>query len=659
MLSQAQTRTESRPETEVQAAQTVAAAPLSGLVRGAEWIAQRLALVAVLAVLLIAFANVSNVILRSLFATSLYGLNEINTLLVAIAVSSCLPYGMVRDAPLKITGLRDMMPPRVAVWFNFFGALFMMAFLAVVAWRIGAYAMRIGAANQTTVMTDIPKAPFFWGVAISVGLATLVQMAMAARAAANAVLATPRWGYPILVAIVLGIGWTSAVMAGLTTGTVLFGTYRPAPLTLSLIAVVLMWVITLLTVPLGAAMGITGILGAAAVLNSRISLEVLGAETISYITRDALSVLPLFLLMGAFAGVAGIGTDLYRLANVLIGHIRGGLAHASILACAGFGTLTGSSVATQMSIGKIALKEMQDRGYSNALCAGSIAAGGTLGQLIPPSGALIVYAVMTEQSVGRLFMGALIPGILAAILYMFVILIWVLLFPQHATRREGRTSMAELLSVSLATWSVLLLLGIVLGGIYFGVFTELEAGSVGAAGAFLIALARGRLNFSTFWKTMGDTTITLSMMYSLIFGVVMLSFFFGVAYLPQTFVAWVNSFGMTPIMVVVTLVACYLLLGTIMDEFAMMVITIPIFVPLVVNLGFDPIWWGVLTMLCMSAGAISPPAGLNIFVISSLDPRIPLSQVYLGCTMFFISAVIKIGLLIAFPALVTWLPNTM
>ncbi|MFT3752516.1 MAG: TRAP transporter large permease subunit [Paludibacter sp.] len=629
------------------------------LQRFLELASQRLALIAVAAVLLIACANVTDVVLRNFFSLSLYGLNEINALLVAIAVSTCLPYGMARDAPLRIAILKGRVTPAAEMWCGALAATCMLLFLALLAWRMGAAARNIGLTNQTTVMTEIPKAPFFWAVAVAISLAAVVQAVAAIRLMSQALTSSPRYGLWILAAGVIVLGYATLALLSLVPAGWLAAIRPDTPLLLTGLAFLLMWVAILATVPLGAAMGLTGIIGTAVLISAPVSLEVLGSETASYITRDALSVLPLFLLMGALAAVAGIGTDLYRLAYALFGHIRGGLAHASILACAGFGTMTGSAVATQMTIGKIALKEMQQRGYSNELGAGSIAAGGTLGQLIPPASALILYAVMTEQSVGRLFMGAIIPGVLATLLYMATVTVWTLLYPHHAPRRAERSSLAEVVDATRKSWSVLLLLGVVLSGIYFGFFTELEAGSVGAVGAFLIALLRGKLNPKTFWATMGETTITLAMMYTLIFGVVMLSFFFGVAQLPQAFVGFVQGLGLEPLMVVICLVLCYLILGTVMDEFAMMVITIPIFAPLVASLGFDPIWWGVLTILCMEAGAISPPFGLNIFVISALDPRIPLSSVYRGCWPFFASALFKIAVIIAFPVLVTWLPSHM
>lgn len=630
-------------------------ARVSGLIEG---LARRVASVAVAAVLLIAFANVIDIVLRNLFGTSLYGLNEINAYLVAIAAATCLPYGLHVGAALTINALSQRVSAPVRIAMGVLSSLMVMIFCGLLGWRILKVAQSMASTDQTTVMTDVPTAPFVYAMSIAIVIAALV-MAVKVVETLQAAFRTDGLAAPVGATVVLGlVSWALLALLGFVPTSPFYLLAPASPLTLALVVFVSMWVLILLTVPIGIAMGIAGLIGTATLLENSLSLDVLGSEVTAFVLQDSLSVLPLFLLMGAFASVAGIGSDLYRLAYALVGHIKGGLAHASILACAAFGTLTGSSVATQMSIGRIALFEMRERHYSAELAAGSIAAGGTLGQLIPPSSALILYAIMAEQSVGQLFIGAIIPGLLATLLYMTTVVVWLIFFPKHA-EPGPKAPTSELVAAAKSAWSVLLLLGVVLGGIYFGFFTELEAGSVGAAGAFLIAAARGKINANTFWTTMADTTRTLAMMYSLIFGVTMLSFFFGISGVPAAFIDFINSLGLSPLGAVICLILCYLVLGTAMDAFAMMVITIPIFVPLVESLGFDPIWWGVITIMCVEAGMISPPFGLNIFVISALDSRIPLSTVYRGCWPFFGSSVIKIILLILFPALVTFLPSTM
>ena len=623
-------------------------------------VGRRLSAVAVASILLIAFANVSEIILRNAFHTSIYGLNEINALLVAIAVSTCLPTGLATGAALTINVLGDRVSNRTKAWLDVISTALMFVFFALATWRVWATASTMANTNQTTIMTSIPKAPFFWGMSIAIAFASLILLIQVLRKTSAIVRNSENKTTSTIIALVLLIAIVHPVLALFhVVPTDFYQNFAPEnDLVLAAVAFIAMWILVLMTVPIGVAMGLVGLVGAATVLNASLSMEVMGSEITDFITRDALSVLPLFLLMGAFATVAGIGSDLYKLAHALVGHFRGGLAHASILACAGFGTLTGSSIATQMSIGQIALVEMKQRNYSSELASGAIAAGGTLGQLIPPSSALILYAVLTEQSVGRLFMGAIIPGILATILYMAATTVWLYMFPKHA-ESGPKATFKEVADAAKGAWSVLLLLTFVLGGIYFGFFTELEAGSVGAAGAFLIALARGRMTSTNFWSTMASTTMSLALIYSMIFGVTILSFFFGITDVSSAFVSFVDTLGLTPLGVVLALVMIYLVLGTAMDPFATMVITIPIFVPLVASLGFDPIWWGLMTLICMEAGMISPPFGINIFVISSLDRTIPITTVYKGCLPYFGSTLVKIGLLIAFPVLVTWLPSTM
>lgn len=621
-------------------------------------VSRRVALLAVAAILIISISTIVDIILRNFFRTTLFGLNEITALLVAVAASTCLPYGLAKGSVLSIDLLSGRFSPGLRAWLAVLTPTLVFIYFLLLAFRVFETAEIMRLTRETTMITLTPKAPFFFVMAGSCLVVALTQGLTALRLLVPT-LAQSGWPARIAALVVAAIGvHTLLVLFGAANGAVYQAIIPGTRAGLAVLSLLVLWVMILLGFPIGIIMGLIGLWGASVILGPNSALEVLGSETALFITRDGFSVLPLFLLMGAFAGVAGIGTDLYKLSNALLGHIRGGLAHASILACGLFGTLTGSSIATQMSVGKIALEEMQRHKYSTALSAGSVAAGGTLGQLIPPSSALILYAILTEQSVGQLFVGAIIPGILAVVLYMGSITVWLWLRPQDA-QKHPRSSLREIAVAGRSSWSVLLLLGTVLGGIYGGIFTDLEAGSVGAAGAFLIALFRGRLTRASFWKTIGDSTGSLAMIYSLIFGVVMLSFFFGISGVPAAFTSFINGLNLSPMGVVLALVCCYIVLGTIMDPFAMMVITIPFFVPLVTGLGFDPIWWGILTIICMEAGMISPPFGLNMFVIASLDKSIPMSTVYRGSWPFFASTLVKILLLLAIPGLVTWLPSTM
>ena len=618
---------------------------------------QRVAIVAVASLLLIACGTVVDIILRNFFGTALYGLNEISALLVAIAAATCLPYGLGVGAALNVDLVSHLLSDSGKRWLVYFGALLGAIFFGVLGYRVWMAAEQMAVSNQTTLMTGLAVSPFFRVMAVAIGLGAVSLVFEAARTALRLFEEHP-YAPLISALIILALVHPTLALFNIVDPAIYRAVIPANPIVLATVVVIVMWALIMLMVPIGVAMGLSGIVGIAALFGMSSALSVTGSETTGFITRDALSVLPLFLLMGAFAGVAGVGSDLYRLSNALVGHIRGGLAYASILACAGFGVVTGSSIATQMTIGRIALKEMQLRNYSPALASGTIAAGGTLGQLLPPSSALILYAVMTEQSVGKLFIGAFVPGIVAAILYMLTVTLWLWLRPADAVAGP-RSSLREIAAAVRGAWSVLLLLALVLSGIYFGFFTELEAGSVGAVGAFVIAVMRGKLSSRTFLQTMGESTHSLAMIYSLLFGASLLTFFFGISGVPQAFIDFLNGFGLSPLSIVVILILTYLVLGTFMDGFAMMLITIPIFVPLVHSLGYDPIWWGIMTLICMEAGQISPPFGLNIFVISSLDPNIRLTTVFRGCWPFFGSTLVKIVLLLLFPALVTWLPSAM
>lgn len=619
---------------------------------------QRIAILAVAAILVISLSTIVDIVMRTFFGSSIYGLNENVTLLVAVGASTCLPYGLARGSALTMDLISNRLSNGWRRWIDLSAPVLVGIFFFTLGLQIWQTAYGMAISGDTTMITQTPKAPFFFVMAASCLAVAALQVLIGLRLGIAAYRDAGWIGRGVATALLALTLHAVLVMFGFMSGDFYTSLFPTNPIGLAIVAMAALWALIIAGVPIGISMGLVGIVGSALLIGSRSTLQVTGFETTLFITRDGLSVLPLFLLMGAFAGVAGIGKELYALSNALVGHIRGGLAHASILACALFGTLTGSSIATQMSIGKIALFEMRDRNYSTALSAGSVAAGGTLGQLIPPSSALILYAILTEQSVGQLFIGAIIPGILAAVFYMAAVTVWLWFKPVDATPGK-KSTWSELAAAGRGSWTVLMLLGLVLGGIYTGLFTELEGGAVGAFGAFLIALFRGRLSPKVFWKTMGDSTSSLSMIYSLIFGAVMLSFFFGISGVPDAFTNWITGLGLSPLGVVLALVACYLILGTVMDPFAMMIITIPFFVPLVTELGYDPIWWGIMTIMCMEAGMISPPFGLNMFVISSLDKTIPITTVYRGSWPFFFSTIVKIGLLIAFPALVTFLPSTM
>jgi C4-dicarboxylate transporter, DctM subunit len=425
------------------------------------------------------------------------------------------------------------------------------------------------------------------------------------------------------------------------------------------IAFVVMWIFMLGQAPLAAVMGLTGIFGAALFTGFAPAISAFATEATTFLTNSQVATLPLFLMMGSFAAVSGMSDDMYRLGHVLLSRYRGGLALATIGGCAGFGALTGSSLATAATIGRVAIPEMRARGYSPALATGCCAAGGTLGPIVPPgSGPIIVYALLTEASIGQLFMASVGPAILTILFYFITVMVYVRVAPASAPKTREREP-GELRETAHRCIPVGVLVFAVMGGLYFGIFTDTESAAVGAFGAFLFAAYRGKLKGGAFWSVMAETTAATAMIYALIFGAQIFSFFVGVSTLAQAATSYVASLNWSPLAVMALILIGYLLLGSLMEAFAVMVITVPIVTPLVLSLGYDLIWWGIIMLIVVEVGMIHPPLGLNVFVLKSILPDVPLWTIYKGVIPFCAMDLLKLMLLVLVPAITLWLPSTM
>jgi tripartite ATP-independent transporter DctM subunit len=369
-----------------------------------------------------------------------------------------------------------------------------------------------------------------------------------------------------------------------------------------------------------------------------------------------LSVVPLFVLMGNLVTRAGMSTELYQAAYAFIGHRRGGLAMSTVLACAGFGAISGSSIATAATMARVAMPEMRRFGYDKSFAAGTIAAGGTLGILIPPSVIMVIYGIMTEQSIGALFAAGVVPGIVATLFYLGTA--WNCVRRNPALGPPGeRTSWAGRLTALRHIWGVVVLFLIVMGGMYGGLFTPTEAAGVGAMGGFLFALARGRLTPKILLEVLTESAQMTAMLFTILIGASIFANFVNFTSLPQDLQAFVSQFNVHPMMVVVAICFIYVILGTAMEELSMILLTVPIFFPLIVHLGLDPIWFGVLIVCVVEIGMISPPVGMNIFVISSLLPDVPTTGIWRGVMPFLFADILRLALLIAFPSITLWLPK--
>lgn len=430
------------------------------------------------------------------------------------------------------------------------------------------------------------------------------------------------------------------------------------PLVAGIVGFLALFVLLAVRMPIGLAMATVGAAGIAILNSPGAALNNLGSFPYAYSAVFTLSVIPLFVLMGAFASVSGMGADAYRTAYSFVGHKRGGLAAATVLACAGFAALSGSSIAAAATMGKVSLPEMERYNYSPRLSTGSIAAGGTLGILIPPSTVLIVYALLTEQSVGRLFLAGVLPGILLTLLFIITVFAFAVLHPEAGPPGE-RVPMAERFKTLFGSGALLFVVLIVIGGIYAGVFTVAEAAAVGAGLTFLHALWSRRLTVALFFAALLDTIKTTAMVFFILIGAHFFAPFLALTRIPVNLADWIADLALPAFAILLVIIAIYIILGTFMEGFAMMVLTVPIVLPVIMTLGYDPIWFGIVMVIVLEMGLISPPVGLNVFVVKGVAPGVPLSEVYWGIIPFWIAMAVCVVLIVAFPQIALILPDTM
>jgi tripartite ATP-independent transporter DctM subunit len=413
-----------------------------------------------------------------------------------------------------------------------------------------------------------------------------------------------------------------------------------------------------LHVPIGIAMAVAGVAAVAGILGWGPAISLLGSEPTSVLASRELFVIPLFLLMGNLAAAGGLSDDLYKLANACLGHLRGGLAMATIGGCAGFGTVCGSSVATTATMAKVALPQMLERNYSPALAAGSIAAGGTLGILIPPSVIMVLYAFLTEQFVVTLFVAAIIPGILAVVLDLVAIAVYVRLYPGEA-RVAPRVPWKDRLPAFKQSTAAIVLMLMVSGGIYAGMFTVNEAAAVGAILTLVFAAARRRLTKRVIIAVLAETASNTAMIYTLIIGASIASYFVALSRLPEILVAAIQTSGLAPMTIILLLLVMYFFLGAIFETVSSMILTLPFVFPIVLALGYDPIWWGIINVIVIEIGLITPPIGLNVFVMHGMTRDIPLKTIFAGVIPFVCADTVRLLLITFIPALTLWLPSLM
>ena len=428
------------------------------------------------------------------------------------------------------------------------------------------------------------------------------------------------------------------------------------PLLVGITAFLVLIFLLAITVPIGVAMMLCGVGGLAMIIGLVPSLSLFGTTVMQSVVTYDLSIIPLFILMGALASRSGLSQELYDAFNAWLGGFRGGLALATVGACGAFAAICGSSVATAATMSKVALPEMKKYRYSDSMATGSVAAGGIIGILIPPSVILVLYGLLTESSIGDLFIAGFLPGILTIIVFMIVISIVTRLHPESGPAGE-KSTWKQKLNATLKTWAITALFATVIGGIYFGVFTPTEAAGVGAFGALFIAFSRKRLNREMMKETLLETGQTSAMIFTILIGAITLNNLVIFSGLANALADFVSGLDMSPATVMLIILLMYLIMGCFLDALAMILLTVPIFYPIVLDLGYDPIWFGIIVVMVVELGLITPPIGMNVFVIKGMVQSVPLVLIYKGVLPFVIGQVVLIIAVFLIPEIALWLPE--
>jgi tripartite ATP-independent transporter DctM subunit len=431
-----------------------------------------------------------------------------------------------------------------------------------------------------------------------------------------------------------------------------------SPEWIGVLGIVVLFVLLGLRMPVAVALMIVGTGGIALLSNSRAALATLGSETFVIATKIELTIIPLFVLMGNLASVSGLSRNLYDAAYAWVGHWRGGLASATVVGCSGFAALSGSSVASAITMGRVALPEMKRYDYDSRLATGSVAAGGTLGILIPPSTGFVIYAILTEESIGRLFMAGILPGLLLTGLFIVTITLVTLWRPSYGPAGPSNPLGEKIIALAKAG-PLLAIIAITIGGIYGGVFSPMEAAGVGAMLTLGVALYRRSLNWGKFGEILLQTVRISAMSYLILIGAHVFSPFLARTDIPGLMTEGLIGLGLGSYGTLIIILVAFIILGTFLEGFAMLVLTLPIVFPLILALGFDPIWFGVIMVIVLEMGLITPPVGVNVFVVKSIAPGVSMGRIFAGIVPFWLAMLACLIILLTFPQIVLLLPDTM
>jgi tripartite ATP-independent transporter DctM subunit len=431
-----------------------------------------------------------------------------------------------------------------------------------------------------------------------------------------------------------------------------------SPFNIGIVGMAVLVLLLALRVPVAFAMFAVGFTGVALLNGMPAAMSLLASESFTLASSAELVVVPLFILMGNVATEAGMSRRLYDAAYAIIGPVRGGLASATVIGCGGFAALSGSSVAAALTMGKVSLAEMDRFNYDPRLSTGVVAAGGTLGILIPPSTGFVIYAILTQESIGRLFLAGVLPGLLLLAMFVLTVSILCRLNPEMGPAGP-RTTTAEKMAALAGALPILLVIFLTIGGIYGGLFSPVEAAAVGAGLVVLFGALMGHLTLRGLWNAASSSVVTTATVMLILIAAHMINPFLALSHIPQALGELLGGLALPTLAVLALILACYLVLGCFLEGFAMLVLSMPIFFPVIQQLGIDPIWFGVLVVLTLEMGLISPPVGVNVFIVKSVAPNVPLGQIFIGVIPFWIAMFVTLVILVMFPWIVLILPNTM
>ncbi|MBW1911806.1 MAG: TRAP transporter large permease subunit [Deltaproteobacteria bacterium] len=577
------------------------------------------------------------------------GAYELTQFMVVIVVFFGMAYTAMKRGHVSLDLLLEKFPNRVRGFIETITNILSLSLFALIAWQSVLQANILRLKGEVSESLLVPVYPLLWIIAFGSVLlcvvilldirASLVKMAAGGRS-----WVLPGFGLVLVLFIFAAPLWGQVLP------------WQISPPVIGLLSLAVLIILFFFGMPIGFAMGVVGFLGMIYLIGPDSGIAPLRTSPYSSTASYTMSVIPLFILMGMFAFHSGLSADLYNTAYRWLGHLPGGLAMASVGSCAAFAAVSGSGIATAATMGTIALPEMRKYHYDDRLATGSIAAGGTIGILIPPSVVLIIYAILTEQSIGRLFAAGFLPGILEAVFYMATIFIICKRNPLMGPPGPSTTLREKLVSLKNG-WQVLFLFALVMGGLYGGIFTPTEAAGIGAFGAFIFALIKRRLNRTNFWNSLIESGKTTSMTFVILIAAMILSYLLAVTRLPHELADWVAVLPLNRYIILGLIILIYLILGCFMSTMGMVILTVPIFFPVILALGFDPIWFGIIIVRVTEMATITPPYGINVFVIKGVAKDVSIMTIYRGVVPFIIADLAHIALLIFVPQISLFLPS--